>query len=94
MSLLAKLGLNKLDRRVRPAQFNVYDARQHFCRLVQRAEDGETIIIARAGRPVARIVPFERPLVTKPGVIKTAMVIHPPTPSVPGATDAFERNGR
>jgi prevent-host-death family protein len=38
---------------------NIHEAKTHFSRLVERAEHGEEIIIARSGRPVARLVPLE-----------------------------------
>lgn len=41
-------------------QVNMYEAKTQFSRLVERAEAGEEIVIARNGRPVARIVPFQR----------------------------------
>jgi prevent-host-death family protein len=42
---------------------NVHDAKTHLSKLLERAEAGEEIVIARAGRPVARLVPYgtERP---------------------------------
>ncbi len=38
---------------------NIHDAKTHFSRLVERAEHGERITIARAGVPVAVLVAFE-----------------------------------
>lgn len=38
---------------------NTREARAHWSRLVKRAAEGETIIIARAGKPVARLVPLD-----------------------------------
>jgi prevent-host-death family protein len=38
---------------------NIHDAKTHFSRLVDRAASGETIIIAKAGTPIARLVPLE-----------------------------------
>ncbi|MBF4635639.1 type II toxin-antitoxin system Phd/YefM family antitoxin [Agreia pratensis] len=35
---------------------NMHDAKTHFSRLVSAAEAGESIIIAKAGRPVAKLV--------------------------------------
>ena len=35
---------------------NMHDAKTHLSRLVERARLGEEVIIARAGKPVARIV--------------------------------------
>jgi len=45
---------------------NMHEAKTHLSRLVERAARGEEIIIARSGRPVARLVPLagqERPRV-------------------------------
>jgi len=39
---------------------NIHDAKTHLSRLVERVEAGEEIVIARAGRPVARLVPLGR----------------------------------
>jgi prevent-host-death family protein len=36
---------------------NVHDAKTHFSRLLARVEKGQEIVIARAGKPVARPVP-------------------------------------
>jgi prevent-host-death family protein len=35
------------------AQVNIHEAKTHFSKLVERAEAGEEIVIARAGKPVA-----------------------------------------
>lgn len=40
------------------AQYNLYEAKTQLSRLVQRASAGEEILIARAGEPVARLVPL------------------------------------
>ncbi|HXM57374.1 MAG TPA: type II toxin-antitoxin system Phd/YefM family antitoxin [Candidatus Dormibacteraeota bacterium] len=40
---------------------NIHEAKTNFSRLVERAEHGEEILIGRAGKPVARLVPYERP---------------------------------
>jgi prevent-host-death family protein len=37
---------------------NIHAAKTHFSRLVDAAADGEEIIIARAGKPVAKLVPL------------------------------------
>jgi prevent-host-death family protein len=39
---------------------NVHAAKSGLSRLIARAEKGERITIARAGRPVAQLVPVER----------------------------------
>jgi len=38
---------------------NVHAAKTHLSRLIDRAAEGEEIIIARAGKPVARLAPLE-----------------------------------
>jgi prevent-host-death family protein len=43
------------------AEVNVHEAKTHFSRLLQRVAAGEEIIIARAGQPVARLVPIAQP---------------------------------
>jgi len=37
---------------------NVYEAKTHFSRLLSRVEGGEEVVIARNGRPIARLVPI------------------------------------
>jgi prevent-host-death family protein len=37
---------------------NIRDAKTHLSRLIARAEAGETVIIARAGKPVVKLVPI------------------------------------
>jgi len=39
---------------------NVHDAKTHFSKLLARAEKGEEVIIARAGTPIARLVPEKK----------------------------------
>jgi prevent-host-death family protein len=51
--------------------FNLYEAKTHLSELVERAAAGEEIIIAKAGKPRARLVPLpaERPQ-REPGLLK------------------------
>lgn len=37
---------------------NVQDAKTHLSRLLERVAQGEEIVLARAGDPIARLVPF------------------------------------
>jgi len=41
------------------AAVNVYEAKTHLSRLLRRVRSGEEIVIAAAGRPIARLVPIE-----------------------------------
>jgi len=39
---------------------NLYEAKSHLSELVERAASGEEIIIAKAGKPMARLVPLAK----------------------------------
>jgi prevent-host-death family protein len=40
---------------------NLYDAKTNLSKLVDRAAAGEEIIIAKAGKPKAKLVPYQPP---------------------------------
>jgi len=44
-----------------PDTINLYDAKTHLSSLVERAAAGEEIVIAKAGKPKAKLVPYEEP---------------------------------
>ncbi|MEA2240233.1 MAG: hypothetical protein QOC81_4957 [Thermoanaerobaculia bacterium] len=53
---------------------NIYDAKTRLSQLVDRASRGEDVIIARAGRPLARLVAFRpKQAVRKPGRMRGAI---------------------
>jgi prevent-host-death family protein len=37
--------------------YNIHEAKTHFSKLIERVLSGEEVIIAKAGKPVARILP-------------------------------------
>jgi len=45
---------------------NLYDAKTNLSQLVERAAAGEEIIIAKAGRPLARLVPLAKRTTPRP----------------------------
>lgn len=51
---------------------NIHEAKTHLSRLVERAAAGEEVIIAKAGKPMARLAPLEKPVKKKrePGALK------------------------
>jgi len=50
---------------------NIRAAKTHFSRLVDRAAKGEEIIISKAGKPVARLMPLAAPARRRrPGLLK------------------------
>jgi prevent-host-death family protein len=40
---------------------NIHDAKTNLSRLVESAATGETIIIAKAGKPMVKVVPLDQP---------------------------------
>ena len=40
---------------------NIHQAKTHFSKLLERVRRGEEIVVAKAGKPVARIVPIGAP---------------------------------
>ena len=40
---------------------NMHDAKTNLSKLVERVARGETIVIARAGKPVAKLAPVDSP---------------------------------
>jgi prevent-host-death family protein len=42
------------------AEVGIHEAKTHLSRLLNRVAAGEEIIISKAGRPVARLIPYRR----------------------------------
>lgn len=40
-------------------EVNIHEAKTHLSKLLRKVAAGEEIVIARAGKPVARLVPVE-----------------------------------
>lgn len=38
---------------------NIHEAKTHLSRLIERAARGETFVIAKAGKPMAKVVPLD-----------------------------------
>ncbi|MEK6750040.1 MAG: type II toxin-antitoxin system prevent-host-death family antitoxin [Pseudomonadota bacterium] len=49
---------------------NLHEAKTHLSELVGAAAAGEEIIIAKAGKPLARLMPLEKPEPRLPGLAK------------------------
>lgn len=55
---------------------NIHDAKTHFSKLIEAVTQGERVIIARAGKPVAVLSSIDlQPQVRKPGALKGKMRI-------------------
>ncbi len=47
---------------------NIHEAKTHFSKLLLRVHAGEEIIISKAGKPYARLVPLKKQAHRKPGI--------------------------
>ncbi len=58
---------------------NIHDAKTHFSKLIERVGEGEEIIIAKAGKPVAKLVPYKEAQAPKrkPGAWKGKIWMSP-----------------
>ena len=77
-----------------PIKVNIHEAKTHLSKLVERVLDGEEVIIARAGTPVARLVPIvEQRQRRVPGSAAGQIVIAPDfdAPLPDDLLDAFEQ---
>lgn len=62
--------MNQVDLVNMAEQVNVQDAKTRLSELLVRVENGEEITIARAGRPVARLVGIAEPPPRELGFLK------------------------
>lgn len=67
-------------------EVNIHQAKTHLSRLLQRVADGEEVIIARAGEPVARLVRIQparsiRPMGMDEGSVRVAADFDAPLPA-------------
>jgi prevent-host-death family protein len=69
-------------------QFNIHEAKSHLSRLIEQVEAGGEAVIARAGKPVVRLVrvgevPQRRMLGQLQGRFKLPDEPSPPIPETP-----------
>jgi prevent-host-death family protein len=43
------------------ASYNIYEAKTRLSALLEKVSAGEDVVIAKAGKPIARIVPLDPP---------------------------------
>jgi len=48
-----------------PAIVNIHEAKTHLSKLVDRAAKGESFVIAKAGKPMVKVVPVDAPSVPR-----------------------------
>lgn len=54
---------------------NVHEAKTHLSRLLVQAENGEEVVIARNGKPIARLSPVRKRGKREPDAFKGKIVI-------------------
>ncbi len=73
---------------------NMHEAKTHLSRMVREVAAGESIIIGKAGVPVAILSPYELPATArKPGAMKGRIRIHEDFDDDVELADLFERQG-
>lgn len=74
---------------------NVHEAKTQLSRLLERVAAGEEVVIGRAGRPVARLVPYREPARPRtPGTLRGAIWVADDFDASPEwLLDAFEGGG-
>ena len=55
--------------------FNIHAAKTQFSRLIEEVEGGEEVIIAKAGKPVARLVPIDKRAKRKLGLLAGRLIV-------------------
>ena len=57
-------------------QINIHHAKTHLSKLVEEVALGEEIIIAKAGKPIAKLVPIDKPKknIRVPGSMKNQII--------------------
>ncbi|MBC7344007.1 MAG: type II toxin-antitoxin system Phd/YefM family antitoxin, partial [Clostridia bacterium] len=59
-------------------QVNIHEAKTHFSKILTRVLAGEEVIIARAGTPIARLVPVAKRATRRfPGSAKGKLTVAP-----------------
>lgn len=54
-------------------QINIDEAKIHLSRILDRVQQGEEFIFAKAGKPIAKLVPMNSLVQRKPGLLKGSL---------------------
>ena len=74
---------------------NIHEAKTHFSRLIGRVMEGEEVVIGKAGRPVAKLVPYREGSARRvPGGWKGRVRIHEDFDELPSEVAAAFRGER
>jgi len=59
-----------------PIQVNIHEAKTHLSKLLAQVKEGHEVIIAKGGKPVARLIPIvEKPARRIPGTAKNKIMV-------------------
>jgi len=58
-------------------QVNVHEAKTKLSQLLELVEEGETVVIARHGEPVAELIPARKPVGFPFGIAREAPLVPP-----------------
>ena len=82
-----------MEVNITPMQVNIHEAKTNLSKLLARVEGGEEVIIAKAGKPIARLVPVNKRIARRvPGSAKGKVTISPDfdAPLPEAILEAFE----
>ena len=61
---------------MKPGKINIHQAKTHLSRLIEDVASGHEVLIAKGGRPMARLVPLSRDdTPRRPGLLKGKLKI-------------------
>ncbi|MDO9534822.1 MAG: type II toxin-antitoxin system Phd/YefM family antitoxin [Bacillota bacterium] len=61
-----------------PIQVNIHEAKTHLSKLLVRVKEGQEVIIAKGGKPIAKLIPIvEKPVRRIPGTAKNQIFVSP-----------------
>jgi len=76
-----------------PIQVNIHEAKTHLSKLLARVKEGQEVIIAKSGKPIAKLIPIvEKPARRVLGTAKGKILVSPSfnDPLPEDALDDFE----
>lgn len=74
--------------------YNTHEAKTIFSQLLRRVRAGEVVVIAHAGHPVAKLVPFKADLEVFPGIVRLGVYVEGLQPDDDGTADSVTPFGR
>lgn len=55
-------------------QANIHEAKTHLSRLIERALEGDEVVVAKAGKPLIRLMPIQPETARQPGCAKGLVI--------------------